>query len=71
MSCDIVENPSLEQIDEGLKKIDAIMILHSIDLNEIREIVDFYKEYEDFNIAYIHKYTKGKKETVFGMKRCF
>lgn len=71
MSCDILENPSLEQIDEGLKKIDAIMILHSIDLSEICKIVKFYEEHKDFDIAYIHKYTEGKIETVFGMKRRF
>lgn len=71
MSCDILENPSLEQINEGLKNIDAIMILRSIDSNEICDIIDFYKEYEDFDIIYIHKYTEGEKETIFGMKRCF
>ena len=71
MSCDIVENPSSEQIDKGTKKTDAIMILDSINQDEIDNVIDYYKENKEFDIVYIHKYTEGEKETVFGMKRCF
>lgn len=71
MSCDIVVNPSLEQLDENLKKIDAIMVLDSVNQDEINNVIDYYKKNKEFDIVYIHKYTKGKIETVFGMKRYF
>lgn len=71
MSCDILVNPSLKQINDDSEKMDAIMVLHSIDQDEITNIIDYYEENKEFNIVYIHKYTEVKLETVFGMKRCF
>ncbi|KKM91614.1 hypothetical protein LCGC14_1226860 [marine sediment metagenome] len=69
MSCDILENPTVEQVDENLEKSDASIILHSIDKNEIHKIIKYYSTNKDFDIVYIHKYTEGEKETIFGMKR--
>jgi len=75
LSCKIIENPTWDSIKSEARRVDAILILPSIEQEEIDKIVNFYNNpnIKIFKVVYIHKYTdiNYRLETVFGMIRDF
>lgn len=65
---EIIENPTEEIIDKDLERSDLIAVIHTNRKIEIEELLDITKETPEYQIVYIHYYTKDNKYTI-GVKK--
>lgn len=66
---EIIENPTEEMIEKDVNKADIVAIIQgSRKKKTIQELIDISKVEPNFQIVYIHFYSKDKKYTL-GIKK--
>ncbi len=66
---EIIEDPTEEMIEKDVNKADIVVIIHGCRKKKtIQELVDMSKVDPNYQVVYIHFYSKDKKYTI-GVKK--